>query len=133
MTPTPAVASVVVGKFDPARVFPPNDPLTLPLFRLMLATDDVRHASMLFVMADHQVRETTGVQQSLHGGQMWYLFRLLCSHLKEGGNALNTLVSSVADRRLKGALRGRPAAAEALERLRSAFGPDTFITKVRDS
>src|SRR5207244_3597993 len=25
------------------------------------------------------------------------------------------------------------AAAEALERLRSAFGPDTFITKVRDS
>jgi hypothetical protein len=34
----------------------------------MLATDDVSYASMLFVMADHQVRETAGVQQTLHGG-----------------------------------------------------------------
>jgi hypothetical protein len=108
MTPTPPVSAVVVGKFDPARVFPPDDPLTLPLLRLMLATDDVRHASMLFVMADYQVRTTTGIQQTLHGGQMWYLFRLLCSHLKEGGNALNTLVNSVATNRLKDLLKGPP-------------------------
>src|SRR5437773_504757 len=133
MTPTPTAAAVVIGKFDPARVFPPDDPLTVPLFRLMLATDDVRHASVLFVMADQQVTETTGVQQALHGGQMWYLFRLLCSHLKEGGNALITLVNSVPGSCLNGLLRGRPAAVEALERLRSAFGPDTFIKKVRDS
>ncbi len=99
----------------------------------MIATDDVRHASMLFVMTDQQVTTTTGVQQTLHSGQMWYLFRLLCSHLKEGGNALNTLVNSVALARVDGLLRGRPAATEALGRLRTAFGPDTFITRVRDS
>jgi hypothetical protein len=132
MSPTPAAADVRVMNFDPAHVFPPDDPLTLPLLRLMLATDDVRHASALFVMADHQVRETTGVQQIVHEGQKWYLFRLLCSHLVEGGNALNTLVNSVTDTRLSDLLHGRPSAAEALKRLRSAFGADTFIANVRN-
>ncbi len=45
MTSTPSVTQVDVGKFDPARVFPPGDTLPLPLLRRMLATDDVRHAS----------------------------------------------------------------------------------------
>src|SRR6266446_376168 len=98
--PTPERAPVVVGRFDPARVFPPGDPLTLPLLRLMLATDDVRRARVLLITADQQVSQTTGIQQTLHGGQLWYAFRLLCSHLKEGGDALTTLVNSVADRRL---------------------------------
>jgi hypothetical protein len=131
MTSTPSVASVVVGKFDPARVFPPEDKLTVPLLGLMLATDDVRHANLLFVMANEQVNQSTGVQKALHGAQMWYAFRLLCSHLKEG--ALTTLVSSLAERRLIDLLHGRSAAVEALDRLRSAFSKDTFITRVRDS
>lgn len=133
MAPTPERADVVVATFDPARVFPPDDRLTVPLLRLMLATDDVRHASMLFVMADHQVRQTTGVQQTLHGGQMWYLFRLLCSHLYEGGHALRTLLSRVEERRLQDLLRGRAPGAEALARLRPALGPDAFVTRVRNS
>ncbi len=133
MVPTPAVASVLIGKFDPVRVFPPDDPLTLPLLRLMLATDDARVASMLFVAEDYQVKRTAGIQQTLHSGQMWYFFRLLCSHLKEGGDALTTLVNSVADSRLNDLLHGRRAAFEALDRLRSGFGKDAFITKVRDS
>ncbi len=132
MSPTLAIVPVKIGRFDPAHVFPPNDPLTLPLFRLMLATDDVRHASVLFVMADQQVRETTGIQSVLHGGRMWYLFRLLCAHLNEGGNALNTLLNCVADMRLKDLLRDKPAATEALARLRPAFGKGTFIRNVRD-
>lgn len=53
-------ADVVVGTFDPARVFSAENRLTVPLLRLMLATDDVPHASMLFVMADHQVRADHG-------------------------------------------------------------------------
>jgi hypothetical protein len=133
MAPTPERASVVVGEFDPAQAFRPDDPLTSPLLRLMLATDDVRHASVLFVMVDHQVRQTTGVQQALHAGQMWYLFRLLCSHLYEGGNALRTLVGSVPERRLQDLLRDRGAGAAALDRLRAAFGPEAFVTRVRNS
>jgi hypothetical protein len=39
----------------------------------------------------------------------------------------------VADRRLQDLLGGRPDASAALERLLTAFGPDTFITRVRDS
>lgn len=133
MTEPPAVASAVVGRFDPARAFPPGDPLTVPLLRLTLATGDVRRARMLFVMTNQQVNQTTGLQQMFHGGQLWYAFRLLCSHLKEGGDVLKTLTNSVADRRLSDLLRGRPAAIEALGRLRLAFGKGTFITKVRDS
>jgi hypothetical protein len=52
MAPTPERAEVKVWRFDPARVFPPGDKLTVPLFRLMMATGDARCASLLFVMAD---------------------------------------------------------------------------------
>jgi hypothetical protein len=131
--PTGERARVVVGKFDPARVFPQDDRLTVPLLRLMLAADDVRHASVLFIMADHQVNRTEGVQQDLHLGQMWYLFRLLCSHLSEAGNGLKTLLKSVPERRLAKLLKGRPDAVAALGRLRTGFGKDAFVTKVRDS
>jgi hypothetical protein len=134
MTATPTSASVVVGKFDPARVFPPDDPLTLPLLRLMLAADDVRHAELLFIITNQQVNQTTGIQQVLHGGQLWYAFRLACSHLTEAGNALRTLDGSVGRDRLRRLLGGRAVGLEALERLRVAFAgePETwFVWKVR--
>ena len=133
MAPTPERASAKVARFDPAAMFPPTHALTLPLLRLMMATDDARCATMLFVMADQQVRETSGAEQALHSGPMWYLFRMLCAHLNEAGNALNTLVSSVPDARLKELLKARPAAAEALARLRSGLGEGTYVRKVRDS
>jgi hypothetical protein len=133
MAPTPERAAAKVGRFDPARVFPPDDALTLPLLRLMMATDDARCACLLFVMADQQARETAGAEQALHGGRMWYLFRMLCAHLNEAGNALNTLVNSVPDRRLRKLLSARPHAAEALARLRSGLGEGTYVEKVRHS
>src|SRR5262245_5157092 len=113
MVPTPDRAEVKVCRFDPVAVFPPGDPLTLPLLRLMMATDDARCATLLFVMADQQLRDARdgSAEQAFHGGQMWYLFRMLCAHLNEAGNALNTLVNSVADARLKNLLKSRPAAA----------------------
>jgi len=133
MAPTPTVAPVKVGKFNPKLVFPPDDKLTVPLFRLMLATDDARYVGTLLVMTDYQVSHATGIQGALSGGQFWYLFRLLCLHLKEAHNALNTLVNCVANSRLNELLHGRPDAIEAMERFRLAVGPDSFITKVRDS
>lgn len=132
MTPTPERADVKVGRFDPTRVFPPDDELTVPLLRLMLATDDARYASVLFVMADQRVRGTANAEAALHAGQMWYLFRLLCLHLNEGGNAVETLLSRISSPRLEALLRGRPAAFETLARLRSRLGKGTYIRKVRD-
>jgi hypothetical protein len=133
MAPTPEHAPVVVGRFNPALVFRLGDPLTLPLLRLMLATDDVRHAGMLFLKINHQGEQSVGILKTLLGGQLWYAFRLLCSHLKEGGDALKTLTNSVGESRLRDLLRGRPVATDALDRLRSAFGSDAFISKVRHS
>lgn len=132
MSATPERAVVKVTRFDPARAFPPDDKLTIPLLRLMIATDDARCASLHLVMADEQMRRTGGAEQALHGGRMWYLFRMLCAHLNEAGNALNTLVNSVPDARLKGLLKARPTAAEALARLRSGLGEGTYVRKVRD-
>ena len=133
MSPTPERAVVKVARFDPARAFPPDDKLTVPLLRLMIATDDARGASILLAMADEQMRQTSGAEQALHGGRMWYLFRMLCAHLNEAGNALNTLVNSVPDARLRGLLKARPTATEALARLRSGLGEGTYVRKVRDS
>ena len=133
MAPTSERAAVVVGTFDPARVFPPEDPLTLPLLRLMLATDDARYVGTLLVMTDYQVSHATNIQGALSGGQFWYLFRHLCSHIKEAHNALNTLVNCVTDSRLNELLHGRLDAIKAMERFRAAVGPDSFITKVRNS
>jgi len=130
MSPTPVVARVVVGKFDPSRVFPLGDKLTLPLLRLMLATDDARYVGMLLVMTNHQVSQATGTTQgALSGGQMWYLFRLLCLHLKEAHNALNTVPKSS----LTSLFSDRPEGRKAMERFRSAIATDAFITNVRDS
>jgi len=133
MSPTPEIAAVKIGTFKPERVFPPTDKITLPLLRLMMATDDVRQASLLVSTAHQQIDQTTGIQATFHGAQLWYAFKLLCSHLKEGGNAIGSLTSTVSDRRLEDLLRGRPAALDALARLRTAFGKDSFITRVRDS
>jgi len=130
---TPERATVGVGRFDPARVFPPGDQLTYPLIRLMLATNDARCARLLFVMAEQQVSETTCAEQALHGGRMWYLFRLLCSHLNEAGNALDTLLASVSRQRLDKLLSGWPGAPDALARLRADLGEGTYVRKVRDS
>ncbi len=35
--PTPERAQVVVGTFDPVRMFPPGEPLTVPLLREVAA------------------------------------------------------------------------------------------------
>jgi len=56
MSPTTERAVVKVARFDPARVFPP----------------DARGASILLVIADEQMRQTSGAEQALHGGRMWY-------------------------------------------------------------
>jgi len=133
MAPTPERAEVKVGRFDPARVFPPGDKLTVPLFRLMMATGDARCASLLFVMVYREVRDTAGAESALHAGRMWYPFRPLCSHLSEAGYALDTLLSSVPRQRLRKLLRGRPVAPEELERLREALGDGTYVRKVRHS
>ncbi len=124
------MARVRVGKFDPARVFPPGDKLTLPLLRLMLATDDARYVAMLLIMTDYQVSQAAGTTQgALSGEQFWYLFRLLCLHLKEAHNALNCIPK----KRLTALFRGRPEGRKAKEHFRAAIATDPFVTNVRDS
>jgi len=111
-------------------VFPLDDKLTLPLLRLMLATDDARYVGMLLVMTDYQVSQAAGTTQgALSGGQFWYLFRLLCLHLKEAHNALNCIPK----KRLTALFRGRPEGRKAKERFRAAIATDPFVTSVRDS
>jgi hypothetical protein len=130
MSPTPATATVRVGRFNPARVFPLDDKLTLPLLRLMLATDDARYVGMLLVMTDYQVSQVAGTTQgALSGGQFWYLFRLLCLHLKEAHNALNCIPK----KRLTALFRGRPEGRKSKERFRAAIATEPFVTSVRDS
>jgi transcriptional regulator with XRE-family HTH domain len=123
-------------RFDPARVFPLDDPLTMPLLRLMLATDDVRAASLLFVESSQRLRVATGLEHRRATGQYWYALRLLCSHLHEGGDALRRLDHTVSRTRLNALLKGRPPAVAALAVLRRAFESEereqSIVWKVRN-
>ena len=99
----------------------------------MMAAGDVRCATLLFVMADREVRDAPdeSADQALRAGRMWYLFRLLCSHLSEAGDVLATLLGTVSPTRLRELLRGRPVEVEDFERLRTAVGQGTYVRKAR--
>jgi len=53
---SPATASILSLRFDPAQGLPPQDAMTTPLLRLMLATDDVRLSQRLFLETSERLR-----------------------------------------------------------------------------
>ena len=135
--PSPATATFVELDFIPAQVFPPEDRMTIPLLRLMLATDDVRLAREFYVETSERLRAAVGVRQRLLTGEHWYGFRLLCSHLHEGIDALATLIGTVSPTEIRRLLKGQAEGLAAFEKLRAVAGVDkptrmqTFLFKAR--
>ena len=135
--PSPATATFVELDFIPAQVFPPEDRITIPLLRLMLATDDVRLAREFYVETSERLRAAVGVRLRLLTGEHWYGFRLLCSHLHEGIDALATLIGTVSPTEIRRLLKGQAEGLAAFEKLRAVAGVDkptrmqTFLFKAR--
>ncbi|HNP29099.1 MAG TPA: hypothetical protein PKK23_08650 [Nitrospirales bacterium] len=78
-------------EFHLSMVFPPNEDYSVPLLRLMLATDDSRHLRKLLLNADEHFDKGNDLECSILNGELLHLFRLLCGHLYEAGVAFRSL------------------------------------------
>ncbi len=114
---------VVAFRFRLAAVLPPDDPITAPVLRLMMAVDDVRRAQVYLIEADERM------------GDWLYFLRLLFSHVHEAGVALRNLDTDV-PKRLDAVLAGNREALRSLRALRGFFSSggykDSLVAKVRN-
>lgn len=78
-------------EFHLSMVFPPDEDYSVPLLRLMLATDDSRHLRKLLLNADEHFDKSNDLECSILNGELLHLFRLLCGHLYEAGVAFRSL------------------------------------------
>ncbi len=137
--PRPATATTLSFSFNPVEVFPPDERLTTPLLRLMLAADDVRLARRLFIETSGRLEAATGIQQRLLTGELWYGLRFLCSHLHEAIDGLRTLMGTFGPDEVRGILKEQPEALNAFAALRAVAETDkptrmqTFIFKARST
>jgi hypothetical protein len=80
----------IIVTFKLSEVFPISSPLSVPLLRLMAATNDVRQLQKL-VLAYATENPANEVESLVHEGENVYLIRMFCGHLYEAGNALRHL------------------------------------------
>lgn len=104
-------------RFNPQEAFPPEDPMSLPLLRLMAATNDAllhqKHA-----IINRERAETAGdLDKAILNGDLGYHVRMLCGHLFEAGRAFRSLYDAVSD-----LLKGDAEAEQALALLQEIYG-----------
>jgi transcriptional regulator with XRE-family HTH domain len=135
-----AVAPAYRLTVDVGKLLPLNQPFSLPLTRMMMATDDVRHLHRLLVVR-HGRKDPTPSERLLFEGETGHLFRLLCSHLCEAISAFATLDDrcrslldesvKLADDRLR-AEKALSSARAAREAILSKQGKRSLIHVVRN-
>jgi hypothetical protein len=87
--PEKTILSVIVT-FKLREVFPISSPASVPLLRLIAATNDVRHLQKLMLSSSAE-NPGNEVESLVREGENVYLLRMLCGHLYEAGNALRHL------------------------------------------
>lgn len=126
----------VTLRFKIAQVLPPNDPMTVPVLRLLMAVDDVRRAQMQLVEADQRLHTVPPPERYRALGDWLYFIRLLFSHLHEAGSAVRRLDTN-AKKRVDAALAGNQEALAALKAVRNFFNAADYdkslIARVRNT
>lgn len=77
--------------FRLADVFPVEQPLSVPLLRLMMASNDVRHIQKLMLSKDERIGQGHGFDNVVLNGEILHLERMLCGHLYEAGTAFRNI------------------------------------------
>ena len=85
------LVAVKLLTFDVARAFPLTDRHTVPVIRLMMATDDARHLQKLLIIARERAADAPPAEEGIINGELGHLFRLLCGHLHEAKGAFLAL------------------------------------------
>jgi hypothetical protein len=123
-------------RFRLAQVLPPDDPMTVPVLRLLMAVDDVRRAQIQLVEARERIEIAPDAEKYLALGDFLYAMRHLFAHLHEAGIAVRRLDTN-AKKRVDAALAGDPEALAALKVVRKFFnaaGYDkSLIARVRNA
>ena len=126
-------------RFDLSKVFPQQDPLSVPILRLMMATDDARHLQKLLIIAGEDLDQANEAETAILNGEMAHLFRMLCGHLYEAGIAFRAVDQARSDQ-VQAAVASDKEGKTALDYVREAYavGPEeeafhySFLKPIRD-
>lgn len=116
---------VVSFRFKIAKVLPKDDPLTVPMLRLLMAVDDVRRAQVQLIEAHERLDGIPAAEKYRAVGDFLYALRLLFSHLHEAARAMRALDGAAKDR-VDGLLRGNQEALSALQAIRTTFNDKDY-------
>ncbi len=102
--------------------FPVNDPLSVPLLRLMAATNDARHMVRLLTALHDGIETLNDSEKLLRAAEFGYLVRMLCGHLHEAGIAIRGIwTNAKARKRAQRLLRTFEDGGAAFEQVRAQF------------
>lgn len=119
------------------RIFPPDKPLSVPLLRLMMAANDVRHIQKLLLLALERNDELIGFDDIVLNGELLHLHRLLCSHLYEAAHAFRAIDNQQPE--MANTAVKDTGYEQGLQRLRKAYTGDppgafhhSYLKEIRD-
>jgi transcriptional regulator with XRE-family HTH domain len=115
-----AEAAAIRFEMKPTEVFDESDPLTIPLLRLMAATNDVLQLQKLLLGREDRLKARNRSELLINEGEILYLTRMLWGHLYEAGLAFRGL--DQADRSgVTELVSGDPEGSQALAHLRRVY------------
>jgi len=130
------LSQAVTVRFKLAQVLPPDDPMTIPVLRLLMAVDDVRRAQIRLIEAHERIGLVPAAEAYLPLGDFLYAMRHLLSHLHEAGIAVRCLDTN-AKKRVDAMLTGNREALAALDAVRKVFNAGDYdkslIYRVRNA
>ena len=77
--------------FRTGYIFPHDNQLSVPLLRLMMATDDARHLQKRLIAAGEDLDNANDAEAATLNGEMAHLFRMLCGYLYEAGHPFRAI------------------------------------------
>lgn len=123
-------------RFRLAQVLPPNDPMTVPVLRLLMAVDDVRRTQIQLLEAHERLDVVPAPEKYRALGDWLYFMRLLFSHLHEAGIAVRCLDTN-AKKRVDAALASNGEALAAARAVRKFFNAADYdkslVARVRNA
>ena len=65
--------------FRLAKVLPADEPLSIPLLRLMMASNDVRHIQKLMLSKNEQIGQGNQVEEAVLNGEVFSILNACCA------------------------------------------------------
>jgi len=119
------ISWLVTFRFKVAQVLSLDDPITVPVLRLLMAVDDVRRAQVQLIEAHERLGGPPTAEKYRAVGDFLYSLRLLFSHLHEAARAMRALDTAGAVR-VDDMLHGNAEAVEALQAIRTEFNDHAY-------